>query len=122
MENLYNKKQYNPIVETMNNNYLSQFSNSANPNQNAVAENGDNKDLPQNETQNQNPLINLLSNPSLLSGGNYGDILKNFAGNKNEMLMSLINTMNKSKTTPNNKSTTVDFSNLKSIDDYDFLD
>lgn len=122
MENIYNKK-YNPIVETMNNNYLSKFENYKGDSQQTSPSNQEENKVTseQNQPTNQNPLMTLLNNP-MLNNGNYNDIIKNFSGNKNEMLMNLISTMNKSKTPQNAKSTTLDFSNLTSIDDYDFID
>lgn len=122
MENIYNKK-YNPIVETMNNNYLSKFENYKVDSQQTSPSNQEENKVTseQNQPTNQNPLMTLLNNP-MLNNGNYNDIIKNFSGNKNEMLMNLISTMNKNKTPQNAKSTTLDFSNLTSIDDYDFID
>ncbi|MGN1208053.1 MAG: hypothetical protein ACI4TI_01125 [Christensenellales bacterium] len=156
------QKHYNPVVETMNNNYQSIYQNfdpglqyndsqssQESTNQNAMSNSSSNSQLEnnfqnnqnnsqaqqsqqnqnfqQNNNQSTNAIANLLG--SLGSGNNYMDIIKNiaggnFSGDKNQMILNLLSNMNNKTSTQNKKNTTSggDFSNLTSIDDYNFID
>jgi len=126
-------KDYNKIVEAMNNNYNSTYKNF---NQKTLENSKEiNKNENKEEMQNQSnlQLKNLISTFSnnnaniqnlipLLNGNmNTSELLKNLSGSKNEMLMNLLMNMNKPNNAQNNKTTTEDFSNYKSIDEYDIF-
>lgn len=138
MQNLYNKG-YNPIVETMNNNYLNTYGNMQNNDENFNQNTQNQQKTPQNNEEitknnNQNNFNNISGLLNMLGGNsnNSMDLIKNLMGgnsnglNKNELMMNLLSSLNGKASTQSNKKTTTisdsDFSNLVSIDDYNFVD
>ena len=142
-------KHYNPIVETMNNNYQNLYqnfdaenfyannqnqTNSQNLNTQTNSQNQQNTDNQNmsdktgpNNTSNMNNIANMLN--SFGGNNNYMDMIKTIAsgGNgvdKNQMILNLLSNINNKSTSQNKKTTSQnsDFLNLTSIEDYNFID
>ena len=85
-----------------------------------------------NNTNQNNFNMNNIANMLGQMGGNnnYMDIIKaisgnNFSGDKQNLILNMLSNMNNNKANAQNKKTTInssDFSNLTSIEDYNFID
>lgn len=138
----YNNKTYNPIVEGMFSNYLRTYGNETQKRDSGEFSSENNaKNMLDNTKidENENNSTNLEKNQNIASlakmlntfGQNKGynemiNLLNKSGVDKNQLMLNLISSLgnkqskNSSKTSENYASE--DFSNLISVDDYNFVD